>query len=185
MNCEAVKELLWAYLEKEATEEENSKIEAHLANCQACREELEAQKEIKKALSGLPDEELPEGYHTELMEKWTKGSVTELGFNPRVMSGCMRYVSQIVSVLGKDDSVIHKALMKVVDKTESTLRGIKDKKEVGDDTKKISYQILQADVAVRYLTTIVTTVQKLLNKCVKQVYMICKKYEEAMIPEIS
>lgn len=69
MNCEAVKELLWAYLEKEATEEENSKIEAHLANCQACREELEAQKEIKKALSGLPDEELPEGYHTELMEK--------------------------------------------------------------------------------------------------------------------
>lgn len=123
--------------------------------------------------------------NTELMEKWTKGSVIELGFNPRVMSGCMRYISQIVSVLGKDDSVIHKALMKVVDKTESTLRGIKDKKEVGDDTKKISYQILQADVAVRYLTTIVTTVQKLLNKCVKQVYMICKKYEEAMIPEIS
>ena len=123
--------------------------------------------------------------NTELMEKWTKGSVMELGFNPRVMSGCMNYIAQIVSVLGKDDSAIHKALMKVVEKTESVLQGIKDNKEVGDDTKKLSYQILQADVAVRYLTTIVTTVQKLLNRCVKQVYLICKKYEAAMIPEIS
>ena len=123
--------------------------------------------------------------NTELMEKWTKGSVIELGFNPRVMSGCMNYIAQIVSVLGKDDSAIHKALMKVVEKTESVLQGIKDNKEVGDDTKKLSYQILQADVAVRYLTTIVTTVQKLLNRCVKQVYLICKKYEAAMIPEIS
>ena len=72
-----------------------------------------------------------------------------------------------------------------LEKTESVLQGIKDNKEVGDDTKKLSYQILQADVAVRYLTTIVTTVQKLLNRCVKQVYLICKKYEAAMIPEIS
>lgn len=69
MNCDQVKELLWAYLEKETTAEETAEIEAHLENCAACREELAQQKEIKNALASLPDEELPEGYHTELMQK--------------------------------------------------------------------------------------------------------------------
>ncbi|WP_458407444.1 anti-sigma factor family protein [Anaerotignum sp.] len=69
MNCEAVKEMLWAYLEKELTAEEAVKIEEHLKNCAECREELELQKEMMETLSGLPDEELPDGYHTELMQK--------------------------------------------------------------------------------------------------------------------
>ncbi len=69
MNCETVREMLWAYLEKETTAEEAVKIEEHLKNCAVCREELELQKEMKEVLSGLPDEELPEGYHTELMQK--------------------------------------------------------------------------------------------------------------------
>lgn len=69
MNCEAVKEMLWAYLEKEITAEEAVKIEEHLKNCEACREELKFQQEMMETLSGLPDEELPEGYHTELMQK--------------------------------------------------------------------------------------------------------------------
>ena len=69
MNCEAVKEMLWAYLEKETTAEEAVKIEEHLKNCAECREELEMQKEIMDSLQSLPDEELPEGYHTELMQK--------------------------------------------------------------------------------------------------------------------
>ena len=69
MNCEAVREMLWAYLEKETTAEEAEKIEKHLAECAACREDLEAQKEMMETLAGLPDEELPEGYHAELMQK--------------------------------------------------------------------------------------------------------------------
>ena len=69
MNCEAVKELLWAYLEKETTAEEAEKIEKHLAECADCREELEAQKAIMESLASLPEAELPEGYHTELMQK--------------------------------------------------------------------------------------------------------------------
>lgn len=69
MNCEAVKEMLWAYLEKETTAEEAVKIEEHLKHCRDCREELELQKEMMETLSGLPDEELPEGYHAELMQK--------------------------------------------------------------------------------------------------------------------
>lgn len=69
MNCEAVRELLWAYLEQETTAEETAKIEKHLKACADCREELELQKEMVETLSGLPEAELPEGYHTELMQK--------------------------------------------------------------------------------------------------------------------
>ena len=65
MNCDKVKELLWAYLENKTTAEETAEIETHLEGCAACREELAQQKEIKNALASLPDEELPEGYHTE------------------------------------------------------------------------------------------------------------------------
>lgn len=69
MNCDKVKELLWTYLENKTTAEETAEIETHLEGCAACREELAQQKEIKNALASLPDEELPEGYHTELMQK--------------------------------------------------------------------------------------------------------------------
>ena len=69
MNCDKVKELLWAYLENKTTAEETAEIETHLEGCAACREELAQQKEIKSALASLPDEELPEDYHTELMQK--------------------------------------------------------------------------------------------------------------------
>ena len=65
MNCETVKEMLWAYLEKETTAEEAVKIEEHLKNCAVCREELELQKEIMDSLQNLPDEELPDGFHEE------------------------------------------------------------------------------------------------------------------------
>lgn len=69
MNCDKVKELLWTYLENKTTAEETAEIETHLEDCAACREELAQQKEIKNALASLPDEELPEDYHTELMQK--------------------------------------------------------------------------------------------------------------------
>ena len=69
MNCDKVKELLWAYLENKTTAEETAEIETHLEGCAACREEMAQQKEIKNALASLPDEELPEDYHTELMQK--------------------------------------------------------------------------------------------------------------------
>lgn len=69
MRCEDCRELLWAYLEKETTAEETEKVEEHLAACADCREELDAVREMKKALQSLPDEALPEGYHTELMQK--------------------------------------------------------------------------------------------------------------------
>jgi len=69
MNCETVREMLWAYLEQELTAEETVNIEEHLKNCDDCRKELELQKEIMDSLQNIPDEELPEGYHRELMQK--------------------------------------------------------------------------------------------------------------------
>ena len=69
MNCEAVRELLWTYLEKETTAEEAVKIEEHLKACADCREELELQKEIMDSLQNIPDEELPDGFHASLMQK--------------------------------------------------------------------------------------------------------------------
>ena len=69
MTCDEVKERLWAYLEQETTAEETTEIEAHLAHCMACREELALQREIKQDLASLPDEELPATYHAELMQK--------------------------------------------------------------------------------------------------------------------
>lgn len=69
MNCEAVREMLWAYLEKETTAAEAEKIEKHLTVCADCRAELELQKEMMDSLQSLPEMELPEGYHAELMQK--------------------------------------------------------------------------------------------------------------------
>ena len=81
MNCETVKEMLWAYLEKETTAEEAVKIEEHLKNCAVCREELELQKEIMDSLQNLPDEELPDGFHANLMQKlWVEAAPNVVPF---------------------------------------------------------------------------------------------------------
>ncbi|MGM9916227.1 zf-HC2 domain-containing protein [Anaerotignum sp.] len=69
MRCEDCRELLWAYLEQELNKEETAKIQQHLEACADCRGEAEAQKEIMESLRSLPEEELPEGYHQELMQK--------------------------------------------------------------------------------------------------------------------
>lgn len=69
MRCEDYREQLWAYLEQELNEEETAKMQQHLGECADCRAEAEAQKEIMESLRSLPEEELPEGYHQELMQK--------------------------------------------------------------------------------------------------------------------
>ena len=47
MNCDKVKELLWAYLENKTTAEETAEIETHLEGCAACREELRSRRKSK------------------------------------------------------------------------------------------------------------------------------------------
>lgn len=69
MSCEKIKDRIWFYLEQEITAEEAAEIEKHLEVCDDCRREMELQQEIMESLHQLPEEELPEGYHGELMEK--------------------------------------------------------------------------------------------------------------------
>ena len=78
MNCEAVREMLWTYLEKETTAEEAVKIEEHLKNCADCRKELELQQEIMSSLRNIPDEELPDGFHAGLMQKLQAEAATNV-----------------------------------------------------------------------------------------------------------
>ncbi|MBR4015314.1 MAG: zf-HC2 domain-containing protein [Anaerotignum sp.] len=68
MKCERCRDLLWAYLEQETTAEEAKEIEIHLAECAACRKEMEDCKTMLESLHTLSDEALPKGYHAELME---------------------------------------------------------------------------------------------------------------------
>ncbi len=69
MNCHRCKELMWAYLSQELDKEEAVFVAAHLKDCPDCQEETEKLQELMDSLSNLPEEDLPEGYHTELIHK--------------------------------------------------------------------------------------------------------------------
>ncbi len=69
MSCEEVKHLLWDYLEKETTAKEAEMIEKHLEICEDCSHEMELQREVMHSLYKLAEEDLPPGYHDELMAK--------------------------------------------------------------------------------------------------------------------
>ncbi len=74
MKCEATKELLAAYLDKEVTPEERRQIEEHLADCQQCHEELKAltatQEEVRQALNLRADEVSPSPESWEKLRRW-------------------------------------------------------------------------------------------------------------------
>ena len=69
MNCEKCKELMWDYLSNELKAEDAAQVAEHLESCQECQSEAKKVQEIMDFLTTLPEEELPEGYHVELMNK--------------------------------------------------------------------------------------------------------------------
>lgn len=69
MKCAYCKENMWAYLEGDLSKEMQQEMEQHLQVCPDCREEMEQMQNMLQALHSLPDVALPEGYHTELMQK--------------------------------------------------------------------------------------------------------------------
>lgn len=69
MKCEDYLELLSPYLDQQLTTQEVEELEAHLKTCKSCREELEILEAIGITLDGLKDKEVPQGFHTELMNK--------------------------------------------------------------------------------------------------------------------
>lgn len=69
MSCEKCRELLWEYLAQELTTEDTEFVTAHLKECGNCQEEAKQLEKIMDSIKSLPEEELPEGYHEELMGK--------------------------------------------------------------------------------------------------------------------
>ena len=69
MSCEKCRELLWEYLAQELTKEETEFVASHLNECGDCREEAKQLEKIMDSIKSLPEEELPQGYHDELMGK--------------------------------------------------------------------------------------------------------------------
>lgn len=67
MKCERCQELRLA--EDTLTAAERTEMEQHLAECADCRKDAAEEAAILEALRSLPEEDLPAGYHAELMQK--------------------------------------------------------------------------------------------------------------------
>lgn len=95
MKCEECREKLSVYLDGAA--EDAAEIEAHLAGCAACRKEKEILEEMMAALNSLPDEELPEGYHAELMQKLQAEAAPNVAPFPKKKKPRWRQMSMIAA----------------------------------------------------------------------------------------
>ncbi|MDI6869755.1 MAG: zf-HC2 domain-containing protein [Bacillota bacterium] len=69
MNCERVRNLISAYLDRELAPEESRLIRAHLVACADCNEELEAEAALKRALGDLESEEAPADFLPSLLDR--------------------------------------------------------------------------------------------------------------------
>ncbi|MGE5554125.1 MAG: anti-sigma factor family protein [Betaproteobacteria bacterium] len=69
MNCERVRNLISAYLDRELSPEESRLVRAHLVNCAACHAELKEEAAVKEALGALASLEVPEDFVPSLMAR--------------------------------------------------------------------------------------------------------------------
>lgn len=69
MNCERVRNLLSAYLDRELSPEESHRVRAHLVTCGGCNAEFEAEREIKETLGDLPSLEPPADFLPDLFHR--------------------------------------------------------------------------------------------------------------------
>lgn len=72
MKCEYCRERLWELSCAELPAEEAQQLRAHLAECPACAEEAKLVQSLSQTLRDLPEEELPSGFHDELMLKLSR-----------------------------------------------------------------------------------------------------------------
>jgi hypothetical protein len=66
MTCERIEDLLSSYLEGDLGADEKGLVDLHLEACRDCRSLLAALKEIRSALSGLPELEISQSLRTRL-----------------------------------------------------------------------------------------------------------------------
>ena len=69
MNCKTVQNQLSAYLDREIAGDEMLAIRSHLHDCDACREEAEALKALKRMLTSSPVPEPPTDFADRLCAK--------------------------------------------------------------------------------------------------------------------
>ncbi len=98
-SCMTARENICAYLDNELSTEERRLFEEHIESCDACRREFEEMSEIIGLCTSLPQQELPDGFRTELHERLLavsdgqKNNVTVIDRTKR-----LRYMKMITSV---------------------------------------------------------------------------------------
>jgi hypothetical protein len=95
----AARDNICAYLDNELSPEERRRFEEHIESCDACRQELEEMRELVGLCTSLPQQELPEGFKSELHERLLtvadgqKNNVTVIDRTKK-----LRYIKMLTSV---------------------------------------------------------------------------------------
>jgi len=68
-DCTNVTELIPLFMDNELSDEERGCVEGHLSSCKECMAHYDELRALMVSLYSIEDEELPEGFHKEFMEK--------------------------------------------------------------------------------------------------------------------
>lgn len=69
MDCEECRSMFWDFISDEIDNKQKKEVVSHLKKCEACREDLQIAKRVISDLQELPQQEVPEGLHEDLMVK--------------------------------------------------------------------------------------------------------------------
>ena len=68
-SCEWVKERIDAFLDDDLSREDGASLEAHLAQCYSCREELDLARQVRQEISALPQKKCPQRVISATLER--------------------------------------------------------------------------------------------------------------------
>ncbi|MGE5632630.1 MAG: DUF4349 domain-containing protein, partial [Caulobacteraceae bacterium] len=111
MKCEAIRNMISSYIDKDLNDIEKSEFEKHLSQCQECREEYESVYEIVAICGSLEEAELPESFRTELHHRLVETKKSGLGRfmgtrSMKVATGLVAAVLVVVVGIGSLSSLI-------------------------------------------------------------------------------
>lgn len=75
MDCEKLKENIALYIDEELDEIEMKEVQQHIKQCEQCKNEFEQLLDVINDLKALPQIELPENFHNELMKRIKNESI--------------------------------------------------------------------------------------------------------------
>lgn len=71
-DCEKIQNLIPLYLDNMLSDEEKDVVDAHIADCETCREELFFMQSVLEHTKDLPEVEVSEGFHSRVMAQVKK-----------------------------------------------------------------------------------------------------------------